>query len=224
MAGKLWWVGASGTLVTMIVGGCTGAVEESGAQEAVTTQNAFDFTVIADREMFRPEGLVYREAVGPYAVFEVQSSAPRLIGPTVQLDHHSGGLVMLCGGSAYFTPDGAEAGEVELELRGVEDRVLVQSQVAALRMGDCAESDDQFTERLPPADPSGGVPDLPTGEPLPAEVDSEGLALTLSPPPPIGSLVLIRRIGLAVPERVHNESHIIPDICCDGDYCALEAQ
>ena len=47
------------------------------------------------------------------------------------------------------------------------------------------------------------------------------IGMTMHPPPPMGSTVLLRRIALTAAQQ-HNGSHVEPNICCTGDTCTLQ--
>lgn len=192
--------------------GCSAEVDSIGG-DLVTHQTRFDFTVRADRDLFTEEGMEFTGSVGPYAVYNITGDNPRLVGPRVTHDRVRDGLVMLCGASNYFAPV-RDAEDTEMTLQGGaegEDEI-VSARTEALMFDDCSEADDSFSER-------------PESEPAEAElflVDGEQLVVEVSPEPMIGSQVLIRIASLSEAERDHNDSHVIPAVCCDGSFCALE--
>ncbi|HXU73126.1 MAG TPA: hypothetical protein VN947_27595 [Polyangia bacterium] len=47
------------------------------------------------------------------------------------------------------------------------------------------------------------------------------IGLTVSPPPPMGSTILVRRVALTAAQS-HNGSHIEPNICCTDNVCSLQ--
>jgi hypothetical protein len=75
--------------------------------------------------------------------------------------------------------------------------------------------------QIPPSStPPAGLPLLPPpdGETVP-ELKSAGIDVEFSAA--VGSVVLLRRIAVGV-EQVHNNSYVIPNICCNGSSCYLQ--
>jgi hypothetical protein len=71
--------------------------------------------------------------------------------------------------------------------------------------------------------PPGG---LGSGGATPGDGDSgntgvQQIGLTMQPPPPMGSTVLVRRVALTAAQQ-HNGSHVEPNICCANDVCSLQ--
>jgi hypothetical protein len=204
-----------GALALALVG-CTADIDSGASDLIVTTQVRFDFTVVADRALFAEHGLEHRGSVGPYAVYEVTAEDARLEGPRVRFDRTAHGLIMLCGANGYFAPEGSSAEPTSLTLLGGaegEDE-LTQSRVQALTYDDCSEPEDAFTER-------------PESEETPEMAElfithGERIVLRLDPTPALGSLVLVRMLSVAEPERNHNDSPVTPSVCCDGDLCVLD--
>ena len=195
---------------------CSAEVSRSG-EDLVVDQTSFDFTVVADRALFREEGLEYFGTVGPYAIYEVTGDEPRLVGPKVRFDSSARGLVMLCGASGYFAD--AEASNVEMKLYGGEDgdEELAGATVEAITVDDgCSDADDRFTDRVPGDEPDG------SGEASLHYTTEERIIVGIEGTPPVGAKILIRIAALDVPEREHNNASTIPSICCDGEYCTLE--
>lgn len=194
---------------------CTADVSSSEA--AVVEQTVFDFTVVADRELFAEQDLEYFGTVGPYAIYEVTGDDPKLLGPRVRFDSRAAGLVMLCGAASYFAGDG-EAEEVTMSLYGGADgdEELTQTRIAAITVDDgCSEADDRFTERVPGDEPI----DMTTLE----YTAEERITIGIDGFAPIGSRLLLRVAALDVPDREHNNASTIPRICCDGEYCTLDS-
>ncbi len=192
--------------------GCSAQVDSVGG-DLVTRQTRFDFTVKADRDLFAEDGVEFTGSVGPYAVYNVTSENPRLVGPRVTHDRVRDGMVMLCGASNYFAPirDAADTDITVLGGATGEDEI-VSARTEALMFDDCSEADDSFSTR-------------PDTEPSEAElflVDGEQIVIDWLPAPEIGSQVLIRIASLSEAARDHNDSHVIPTVCCDGSFCTLE--
>ena len=101
--------------VALAVTACTGNVDTAGESEAVTDQTWFNFTTVADRELFEEQDLSFRQTVGPYAIYEVIGDNPALLGPEVRYGSNDRGLVMLCGAHGFYHPDGAGDG-MEMKL------------------------------------------------------------------------------------------------------------
>lgn len=202
-------------LVPFGAASCSAEVSKSG-EDLVVDQTVFDFTVVADRALFREEGLEYFGTVGPYAIYEVTGDEPRLVGPRVRFDSAARGLVMLCGASGYFAE--GDASDVEMKLYGGAegDEELAGTRVEAITVDDgCSDADDRFTDRVPSDEPEGGEATL-------EYTSEERITLGIDGSPPLGSKLLIRIAALDVPEREHNNASTIPRICCDGEYCTLE--
>lgn len=203
-------------LVPLLLASCNAEVSRSG-EDLVVDQTSFDFTVVADRALFRQEGLEYFGTVGPYAIYEVTGEDPRLVGPRVRFDSAARGLVMLCGASGYFGEEGS--GDVEMKLYGGEDgdEELAGARVEALTVDEgCSQADDRFTDRVPSDDPGEA------GEATLHYTSEERIVLGIDGSPAVGSRILIRLAALDVPERDHNNASTIPAICCDEEYCTLE--
>ena len=47
------------------------------------------------------------------------------------------------------------------------------------------------------------------------------IGLTMNPPPPVGSTILVRRVALTA-ARQHNGSHVERNVCCAGNVCSLQ--
>jgi hypothetical protein len=93
---------------------------------------------------------------------------------------------------------------------------------------------------LPPEEPPTKPPTQPPGDSPPPE-SKPPVYTGLVPPPPaeevpvlksagidvtvegagVGSVVLLRRIAIGI-EQVHNNSYVIPSICCQGTSCTLQ--
>jgi hypothetical protein len=224
--------------VTLFVGlgsglalGCNGSVEapskgpdESGPK--VLTQREFDLTVDEDRAHFKAEGLEYKGAIGPYAIYRVTGLNPRLVGPRVKFQRN--GYAMVCGGSHYFTDDPTHAKEAKIQLLAGKagDEPLVDARVRPKAQRSCSQPKDDFGEPVPPteAPPTENPPsETPPAQPpfmVSNPEDGEQINIGITPAPPVGSTVLVRRVAVTG-EREHNQSHVIPDICCDGDTCGL---
>ncbi len=210
--------GAWAALCVAAVGlsACAADIDPGSSDLVVTTQVRFDFTVVADRELFVENDIRHVGSVGPYAVYEVTGLDPRLDGPRIRFDRAAGGLLMLCGAAGYFAPQGASAEDTHLTLLGGMDgdTELTHSTMQALTYDDCSQPEDSFTDR-------------PASEDTPQTTElfltqGERIVLRLSPAPAIGSRVLVRMLSVAEPERDHNDSHVTPAVCCDGDLCVLE--
>ncbi len=210
----------------LLVAGCS-----AGGSTHPTEQIEFDLTVDADRAQFREEGLTFRGAVGPFAVYQVTSASPRLVGPDLAPAQHVG-YAMLCGATKYFAPtSGATA---FIKLHGGEDGnlPLVSTDQEPAHDGECAPpkdtfgnplpdggsgSDDMGPETPPVFTPPGDHPDLSLVFDPPV---IQSLQIKFDPAPDVGSTVLVRRVALTG-QRQHNDSHVIPSICCSGGSCAL---
>lgn len=201
-------------LLAPLVLSCTADVSRTDAP--IVEQTVFDFTVVADRELFEARDLEFFGTVGPYAIYEVTGEEPALLGPRVRFDSHARGLVMLCGAAGYFAGDG-DATDVTMTLYGGEegDEPLAETRVEAITIDDgCSDADDRFTERTPGEDESGSAMLYYTSE--------ERITIGMVGSLPIGSRILLRVAALDVPGREHNDADAIPRICCDGDYCSLD--
>ena len=192
---------------------CTADVSrEEGA--VVVDQTVFDFTVVADRELFELKDLEFFGTVGPYAIYEVTGDEPALDGPRVRFDSAAGGLVMLCGAGSYFAGD--EGGDMTMTLYGggSGEQELTETRVAAIVADSgCSDADDQFGERIPTEEPSGSATLYYTAE--------EDIRIGIQGDIPVGSKILLRLAAIDIPERDHNNANTIPRICCEGDYCTL---
>jgi hypothetical protein len=193
---------------------------QTGQTESAITQTEFDLTVDEDRAHFKEQGLTYHGSIGPYAIYKVTSANPRLLGPRVRVQRAAGDTyAMLCGGTAYFT-NYEQAPQAKFRLHGGPDgqSPLATSPLSAQPQKSCAEAKDSFGHELPPED------NPPERQPPPAVIsdptDTEQLGISLDPAPPMGSTVLLRRVAFAM-QKTHNQSHVIPRICCDGDSCNL---
>jgi hypothetical protein len=88
--------------------------------------------------------------------------------------------------------------------------------------GGGGSSDDMGPTQPPVFDPPGSE-DMAGANP---PIDQTGggdvnqIVVKLTEVPPMGSLVLVRRVALT-DQRQHNGSHVIPDICCANGQCAL---
>ena len=197
-----------------LVVSCTADVSsEEGA--VVVEQTVFDFTVVADRELFQLKDLEFFGTVGPYAIYEVTGSEPALEGPRVRFDSRAGGLVMLCGAGSYFADEGGDALTMTLYGGDSGEEELTETRVAAIVADSgCSDADDQFGERIPTEEPSGGEATLHyTAE--------EQIRIGIQGDIPLGSRILLRLAAIDIPEREHNNANTIPSICCEGDYCTL---
>jgi|SRR5688572_1334784 len=175
-----------------------------------TTQSLFDFTVAADRAAFEAVDLAYVDSVGPYAIFEVTGPMPQLVGPPVLFDRDAA-WTMLCASKEYFTADG-EAVPIAIELYGGGDGAELLAALTLQPLGEegCSQPDDEYGERPPPE----------------IEADEsrfELLRIDFDPVPAVGSRVLVRQAGLVDYAPGHNDSHVIPMMCCDSALgCTVE--
>ena len=181
----------------------------------VTDQTEFDLTFLFDREQFLEQDLHYLDSVGPYAIYEVTGDAPRLVGPEVYYPTEPGKAAMLCAAHGFFTePDTLVSAKLSLIVTGES---FVNAQVRSAEFESCTSPSDDYGERIP-TEPDD--PDTPNEDMVPRSgqlvVDAEG---TL----PIGSLILIRRVAFGIEPDGHNGSHVIPQICCNLNFCGLGA-
>jgi hypothetical protein len=217
--------------------GDDGARGSIDAVEGSTTQTEFDLTYDDHRSMFEAVDMLYHSSLGPYAIFEITGANPHLVGPSVAYNPDFGNHAMLCGAGGIFTPtpysaetDAALVNQVDI---GME---YVATQLQATDFGNCVEPQDDFGDPVPPAAPPTNEPpneqpppesqppetppsELPGGEEVPVlknaainvQIDNALL----------GSMLMLRRVAIGIEEQ-HNNSHVIPSICCNGPNCDLQ--
>ena len=246
MIRRSWMVAlfAVGAMVTTL--GCQASMPDPASGQ-VLDQLEFDLTVNADRARFVEDGLKYQGSVGPYAVYQVTSANPRLIGPYIHITQNVG-YAMLCGATHYFASERPSSSAVSrLRLLGGHSGLLtyVQTDQMAASEGDCVPPKDTFGNPIPDggtvgddggtSDDGGAVtppsfdsPDGGTvgganpngGSNTSSDPQIQRLNITFDQPPAVGSTVLLRRVALTG-QRQHNGSHIIPQICCSHGQCSL---
>jgi hypothetical protein len=241
---------ASGAVGVVACNGGLGAPSSS----VVEAQVEYNLTIADDRAKFREEGMAYLGSVGPYAVYKITGTSPKLVGPYVKAPS-SYGYAMACGAAHYFSSlaKTAISPAAGLQLRGgrAGTQVLVDVAQMPQDQGGCTSPQDTFGNPVPdggssgggtPGDgsggtgctspeggcgtPGGGTSGGSTGGGTPGDGDSgdtgvQQIGLTVSPPPPMGSTVLLRRVAITA-AREHNGSHVEPSICCTDDVCALQ--
>ncbi|HZO13461.1 MAG TPA: hypothetical protein VFB62_09380 [Polyangiaceae bacterium] len=206
--------------------GCVAEEEEPSARvesvnqeptRTVTDQTEFDLTFLFDREQFIEQDLHYLDSVGPYAIYEVTGEAPRLVGPEVYYPTELGMTAMLCAAHGFFTEPGTLVSAKLSLIDGFTGESFVNATVRSAEFESCTSPSDDYGERIP-TEPDD--PDTPTEDMVPRSgqlvVDVEGLL-------PIGSFVLLRRVAFGIAPDGHNGSHVIPQICCNLDFCGLGA-
>jgi hypothetical protein len=198
------------------------------SERRATSQRWFDLTYAADRRFFVEHDLEFREAIGPYAVYRITGPSPRLEGPELLIDiAPDERWAMLCTAQKYFAIDAPEPKTVKAELsRPTDDAPLVTAGMQPVREGECAGPKDDYGEKLPPdADPPSEE-EPPSEEPVPVPKMGEPAGMLFDvgwaeAPPPVESLVLLRRVALGIAAPGHNDSHVLPSICCDRHQCGL---
>ena len=184
----------------LALGGCEGIVgdRDLGADPSAFVQ--FDLTNDNDRGQFQATDLEYSGSVGPYAMFVVSGSNPRLDGPEV---HFAGGYAVLRGADTYFTP-GMHAPAVQVSLQTADSQLLAMP-LAATRFADgCAVPKDQPSALL-----SSNVP-------------VQRLSVAVTPAPPVGSLVLLRAVVLSGSEPTTPQAGSVATVCCQSTDCSLQ--
>lgn len=227
--GRTTWSLALLVAGSVIAAACTSSGGSDPAPgRAVQVRTEYDLTVVDDRALFEEQDLEYRSAVGPYAVYEVTGPEPRLLGPEVYFwDREGGGYAMLCGASEYFAPEGSERHALKVQLLGGADgdEVIVQAQQGFQYDGGCTGARDDTGARIPPdrdddveaIEGAGPDPDAPLSS------DSiEQMNVAFAEPPPLGAEILLRRVALSGVSPGHNDSHVIPRVCCTDGSCALQ--
>jgi hypothetical protein len=76
-----------------------------------------------------------------------------------------------------------------------------------------------FGDNGPPGGLGGGG--ATPGDGNSGDTGVQQIGLTMNPPPPMGSTVLVRRVALTA-ARQHNGSHVEPNICCHDNVCSLQ--
>jgi len=249
--------------------GCSGLGTPSS--NVVEAQVEYNMVVADDRAKFREQDLKYLGSVGPYAVYRITGSDPRLIGPYVKAPTGYG-YAMACGATHYFSAQTtALSPPAALQLRGglSGNTVLVDVPQMPQDQGGCTTPKDTFGNPVPdggtggaggtggggsggstggdPGSGTGGTgctsPEGGCGTPGGGSGGSGGtggssgggtpgdgtggdtgghqIGMTMHPPLPVGSTVLLRRLALTAAQQ-HNGSHVEPNICCTGDVCALQ--
>jgi hypothetical protein len=193
---------ALGLCSLLTLSACEGIAGERDLGADPSAHVEFDLTQDGDRNQFEATDLQYTGSVGPYALFLVTGPAPRLDGPLVRF---AGGYAVLRGASTYFTGE-RNAPEVLLSLAGgaAADAQLVSLAQIAMHWSGCANAQDQWTARL-----SSDVP-----------VERIGVAVT--PAPPVGSLLLLRRVALSGEAPGQTTTDTSATVCCQSGTCALQ--
>ena len=188
-------------------GGMPNEEEDDGG---FSTQTVFSFNVADDRDAFEHVDMEYAAAYGPYALYEITGTDPHLVGPRVRFDR-TYTWTLLCASTEYFTDDPAATPSSVVLFGGPEgaDAIAVQGLVPEPVDG-CSEPSDIVNKRPPEfASPTGGV---------------ERITLGFDPAPPVGAHVLLQQIGIVSFEPGHNNSHVIPSICCESSAPDCELQ
>ena len=274
------FLGVALTSSAVAIGGCSGLGTPSS--DVVQAQVEYNMVIADDRAKFREEGMSYLGSVGPYAVYKITGTSPKLVGPYVQAPTGYG-YAMACGATHYFTAAGTTALSAGMQLRGgrAGTTVLVNVPQVPQDEGGCTTPKDTFGNPVPdggsggaggsgggtpgggtggtgctspeggcgtpggaggsggatPGDGSGGNTGIGFGDngppgglggggATPGDGDSgntgvQQIGLTMSPPPPMGSTVLVRRVALTAAQQ-HNGSHVEPNICCTDNQCSLQ--
>lgn len=182
------------------------APERLGGVTKISLKTAFDFTIEEDRADFIEQDLRFRDAIGPYAIYEVTGPEPRLIGPRVRLPP-PGSHAMLCTANAYFREGTRTRTHLRLE-RGYDGEApLISVEIGSQPPGTCTTAKDDYAERIAPPVP------VSTNDPVD---EAERIIVSMSSATPEGSTVVLRRASLSEP-RGHNDSHSMPRICCEAE-------
>jgi hypothetical protein len=187
----------------LALGGCEGIVGDRDLGADPSASVTFDLTNDSDRGQFQPTDLEYTGSVGSYAMFLVTGSNPRLDGPEV---HFAGGYAVLRGADTYFTP-GMHAPTVQVSLAGgtSADSQLLAYDLSATRFAaGCATAVDHPSQRL-----SSNVP-------------VQRIGVSVSPAPPVGSLVLLRAVVLSGAEPTMDSAGSVATVCCQSTDCSLQ--
>jgi hypothetical protein len=249
----------SGAVVT---GGCDSGLG-APSSDVVQAQVDYNMVIADDRAKFREEGMSYLGSVGPYAVYKITGTKPKLVGPYVQAPSNFG-YAMACGATHYFSAQKMTVSPAaSLQLRGGKSgiNVLVDVPQMPQDQGGCTTPKDTFGNPVPeggcgtggstgsgggsgsgganPGDGSGGTTGIGFGDNGPpgglgstgggadpgdgsgGDTGVQQIGLTMNPPPPMGSTVLVRRVALTA-ARQHNGSHVEPNICCQDNVCSLQ--
>jgi hypothetical protein len=176
----------------------------------VVDQTRFDFTNPWDRGLFEQHDLEFVEAIGPYAAFRITGPSPALVGPAVRFSREDGAWAMLCGASRFFAEPGSDAAGVAARMLSGDD-VLIDSPQSPGEYGGCAKAADAYGDRF---DNDGEIEDDGDGV--------EFLSVDFDDAVPQGSTVLLRQIALFDEKPGHNDSHVIPEVCCTDSLCGLD--
>jgi hypothetical protein len=191
---------ALGLLCIMLFAGCEGIVADRDLGADPNAQVEFDLTSDGDRGQFAATDLEYKGAVGSYALFLVTGPAPRLDGPQVRF---GGGYAVLRGASTYFAPS-AHAPEVSVSLAGgASAEAQLLSLLLPLHASGCATAQDQWAQR-----PS-------------VQATVERIGVAVAPEPPVGSLMLLRRVAISGQAPGPGTSPEA-DVCCTDGTCVLQ--
>ena len=143
-----------GALLSMA--GCSGL--GSPSSNIVEAQVEYNMVVADDRAKFREEDMKYLGSVGPYAVYRITGSDPRLVGPYVKAPTGYG-YAMACGATNYFSAQTtALSPSAALQLRGGVDgnTVLVNVPQLPQDQGGCTTPQDTFGSPVPDGGTGGG--------------------------------------------------------------------
>ncbi|HEY1584140.1 MAG TPA: hypothetical protein VGH63_00560 [Polyangia bacterium] len=218
----------SGAVVT---GGCDSGL---GAPSSVVVQAQVDYNMVIadDRAKFREEDMSYLGSVGPYAVYKITGTKPKLVGPFVQAPSNFG-YAMACGATHYFSAQRMTVSPAaSLQLRGGKSGISVLVDVPQMPQdqGGCTTPKDTFGNPVPDGGAGGsggsggsggGSVGANPGDGSGGDTGVQQIGLTMNPPPPMGSTVLVRRVALTAAQQ-HNGSHVEPNICCQDDVCSLQ--
>ena len=189
-----------GVACLLALGGCEGIVgdRDLGADPSASVQ--FDLTNDNDRGQFQATDLEYTGSVGPYAMFVVTGSNPRLDGPEV---HFAGGYAVLRGVDTYFTP-GMHAPAVQVSLSSADAQLGALPLSATRFASGCATPLDTTPQQLS------------------SSIAVERISVAVTPAPPTGSLVLLRAVMLSGSAPTMDSSASVATICCQSTDCALQ--
>ena len=137
----------SGAVVT---GGCDSGLG-APSSDVVQAQVEYNMVIADDRAKFREEDMSYLGSVGPYAVYKITGSKPKLVGPYVQAPSNFG-YAMACGATHYFSAQRMTVSPAaSLQLRGGKSGVNVLVDVPQMPQdqGGCTTPKDTFGNPVP---------------------------------------------------------------------------
>jgi hypothetical protein len=137
----------SGAVVT---GGCDSGLG-APSSDVVQAQVDYNMVIADDRAKFREEDMSYLGSVGPYAVYKITGTKPKLVGPYVQAPSNFG-YAMACGATHYFSAQKMTVSPAaSLQLRGGKSgiNVLVDVPQMPQDQGGCTTPKDTFGNPVP---------------------------------------------------------------------------